>query len=165
MQYLFFQAVQNPRPFNQPSAATYLFQGDALRWLRTYQNLRFAYGATLDRSFRWNKSGSEAVTPSGGFSVGPKVQLVLAPPHYSFSQSSFEIGSSLAFPLTGLLTDTHSAINGNIWFERRWTKLFRDATVGLKLEVDMSFVRWKSPTDTSVLNWVGWLGFVLYNGF
>lgn len=159
-QYAPFHKIQNPRTFDQPSVSSYSLRGDVLHVGFFSSSFRLLYGLMVDRSFRWFKQGSEAVSPQGAFSGGPAVTLAVHLSERSFYKPA-EVGLYVGAPLTGFLTGDQRGVVLTAWSD--WNILkWGETEWGCRIQGDFNYFNWSTPQNTSILVWSGWGGIVFH---
>jgi len=158
-QLALFRGLTSPRTFDQVPINTYLLRVDLNRWTSVRSAIagvwRWSWGATLDRSFRWTKSGTESVDAQGAMSVGPAFHFAreLTSDRW-FRPASVNVRVSM--PLTGLFTNGHAGAQikaGLNWKLPSWLKL----KWHLRAEADVSMDRWAQPASTWWLAYGFWV--------
>ncbi len=117
------------------------------------EEVRWNWGATAERAFRFVKDGPQSVTAKGALSLGPLVQAMR---HYSYGENW---GGRLRLPVSGLLTRGFASLEGRLW--REW-QLYRFKKtvqgVSLRIETEGSYSLWMDPSGTQVTSWAVSIG-------
>jgi len=160
LSYAEFTKVQDPRPYNQPNDSDYGMNFDLLHWYHFNSPWHFGYGLTLNRTYRWLKTGAESVNSQGAFSAGPVLYFQWQlPSGMGFFPS--EIGSAIGMPATGLLTGGQAGINSRFWLE--WSLLRVSNTIlGVRIEGDADYFWWSTPAQTTLFSWTYWGALVFH---
>ncbi len=152
-----YTAPSTPRTTLQPNVTAYEVSGTAYRQGRIalQEGSPWAWGATLLRSYRWVKIGRQSVEPVGALSLGPAVLG-----SFRISEAGFQlpesVSVSLRLPLTGIVAP--GAWGGESTFTADWPlRRWRAASVSIRLGLELSYLRWASPTSTSLFNWGAWV--------
>jgi hypothetical protein len=139
----------------QPDVVGFDADLNILKWANfSDSEWMLGYGVTVQRGFRWVKVDSQSVEPQGAFSFGPQA---FAMRNYNM----MSLGFSLKAPITGLFLTGSAGFRGTAFGEWKLFK-FEKNTMGLQLSAEASFLMWKNPASTNLINWVIWLGPVLH---
>jgi hypothetical protein len=135
----------------QPDVVGFDADLNVLRWANfSDSEWIFGYGVTIQRGFRWVKVDLQSVEPQGAFSFGPQAFAMR-------NYKEWSLGFSAKAPFTGLFLTGSAGIRGSAFGEWKLFK-FEKNTIGIQLTAEASFLMWKSPSSTTLMNWAIWLG-------
>jgi hypothetical protein len=152
-----FRGQQEPRVFDQTRMGTFFLRVDVVGWRmpEVPSSWRLGWGATVDHSFRWYKTGIESVDTRGALSVGPSLYLAKDEDFHGWA-APVQLGARLSLPLTGVLTGGQIGARAKAWGEWRLSETAA-AQIHLRIEGEAQYDRWASPQGTGVFAWTFWL--------
>jgi hypothetical protein len=145
------------RPTVQPDVKAYELSLSLLR-SRTARagEWELAWGALIDRSYRWVKTAAQSVDAEGALSLGPAASLTRSGP--------LTLGARAGVPLIGVLTSGQIGIRLGLWAEAQVATLYQTNSIGLSALFDSSYLRWDIPSGTHMISYSVTLAPVLHLG-
>ncbi len=124
---------------------------DAFRQVDFSREFSWGIGGTLQSRTRWVKTSGQTVDARGALSLGPSAFVVRE------SKGALrEAGFRLGIPLTGAMTGGPAGVDASIWGELTLFK-FNRGQIGIHLESEANWMRWKTPASTSLTAWSAWV--------
>jgi hypothetical protein len=148
----------DPRMPEQPEVAAFRLRLDVLRETPDVsRGVQWALGLSLDRAYRWQKTGLQTVDAVNSISAGPGLW------GSARLGSEGRLNAMLTVPALGLLIGQHASATGSLSADWPVWKL-SESWVSARVQFEGTYMMWNRPLPTRATNWAFWIAPTLHLG-